>query len=162
MCLRPESLTANPVGELRVSASRYAAGEAATSTTYFILFAGNNTRYELNLKGSNIDEWKTGMRIRVKALKIAAAAALPTAASGTVVSPIQFLNVTEVVVLASPAPSALPTSNGVNSGVAATFTAPVQPGIAPANLAVLFIIIATCDLSASITPEVRGSYELWA
>jgi hypothetical protein len=131
----------------------YAAGKAPT--TQYILFASSSTRYELVLKG-DLNQWTTGMRLRVKAPKSAPAAASPQANGSVSISPAPVLHVTEVVVLASAAAAAPPSPTArSNSSVAATYTGPVL-GVAPLNMAVLFIIITMCNQPASITPEVRG------
>jgi hypothetical protein len=111
----------------------------APSTTHYTLFTNSSKRYHLKLPGAH--KWRTGMHIKVRGHRRAAA----NATGGT--APDLF--VTEVVKVTTP-----PRTTGVGtrgSNVAATAAA----GTAPAIMGVLYIIITMCEQPASITPEVR-------
>jgi hypothetical protein len=110
----------------------------APSTTQYSLFTPNGTRYSLRSLPGN--HWRTGMRVRVRGMKVAGLA------TKNAVGPIaNIVAVQDVTVVSSP---------GAPRGMASAASSAQLVGHAPSRMGVLFIIVTMCSQTASITPSV--------
>jgi hypothetical protein len=125
-------------GDLRVVLIHGEKG--APSTTQYTLVTPNGTRYALrSLPGR---QWRTGMRVRVRGVKVAGLARNAVGPTATIVA------VQDITVVSTPAPP---------RGMASTTSSAQLVGNAPSRMGVLFIIVTMCRQTASITPAVSWS-----